>query len=101
VTWHRTGFFVIGHDRRKILYFNVTKHPSAFWIVQQMREAWPYTAAHRFLLFDRESKFGSDVVLFAREMGSPPMRTAFRSPWIELRNCRAYIHEWVKKKTSK
>jgi putative transposase len=41
-------FFVIGHDRRKILCFNVTKHPSAFWIVQQMREAWPYRAAHKF-----------------------------------------------------
>ena len=32
-------FFVIGHDRRKILWFNVTRNPSAFWIVQQMREA--------------------------------------------------------------
>jgi hypothetical protein len=32
-------FFVIGHDRRKILRFNVTRNPCAFWIVQQMREA--------------------------------------------------------------
>jgi len=32
-------FFVIGHERRKILRFNVTRHPSALWIVQQMREA--------------------------------------------------------------
>ena len=37
-------FFVIGHDRRKILRFNVTRNPEALWIVQQMREAWPYTA---------------------------------------------------------
>ena len=35
-------FFVIGHDRRKILRFNVTRNPNALWIVQQMREAWPY-----------------------------------------------------------
>jgi len=74
-------FFVIGHDRRKILRFNVTQNPNALWIVQQMREAWPYTAAHRFLLFDRDSKFGNDVVSSAREMGSRPVRTAFRSPW--------------------
>ena len=74
-------FFVIGHDRRKILRFNVTKHPSAFWIVQQMREAWPYTAVHRFLLFDRDAKFGDDVVSFTKQMGSLPVRTAFRSPW--------------------
>jgi hypothetical protein len=30
-----------------------------------MRETWPYSAAHRFLLFDHDSKFGNDVVSFA------------------------------------
>ena len=74
-------FFVIGHDRRKILRFNVTRTPNALWIVQQMREAWPYTPAHRFLLLDRDSKFGSDVISSAKDMGSQPVRTAFRSPW--------------------
>jgi len=74
-------FFVIGHDRRKILRFNVTQHPSAFWIVQKMREAWPYTAAQRFLLFDRDAKFGRDVVSFVSQMGTRAIRTAFRSPW--------------------
>jgi hypothetical protein len=47
-------FFVINHERRKILHCNVTSNPSASWIVQQMREAWPYAPAHKFLLFDRE-----------------------------------------------
>ena len=74
-------FFVIGHDLRKILRFNVTCNPNALWIVQQMREAWPYAPAHRFLVFDRDSKFGSDVVWTVRDMGSTPTRTAFRSPW--------------------
>jgi putative transposase len=74
-------FFVIGHDRRTILRFNVTRAPNALWIVQQMREAWPYTSAHRFLLFDRDAKFGNDVVATAKDLGSEPVRTAFRSPW--------------------
>jgi transposase InsO family protein len=74
-------FFVIGHERRKILRFNVTRNPCAFWIVQQMREAWPYAVTHKFLLFDRDSKFGSDVLSAVREMGSQAIRTAFRSPW--------------------
>lgn len=74
-------FFVIGHDRRKILRFNVTRNPTAFWIVQQMREAWPYSSAQRFLLFDRDAKFGNDVVSSVKQMGSLPIRTAFRSPW--------------------
>jgi putative transposase len=46
-----------------------------------MREAWPYAPAHRFLLFDHDSKFGSGVVSAVKEMGSRPTRTAFRSPW--------------------
>jgi putative transposase len=74
-------FFVIGHERRKILRFNVTRNPNALWIAQQMREAWPYAAVHKFLLLDHDSKFGSDVVSTAREIGTQPVRTAFRSPW--------------------
>ena len=74
-------FFIIGHDRRRILRFNVTGNPHALWIVQQLREAWPYTPAHRFLLLDRDAKFGDDVVRSAQAMGSEPVRTAFRSPW--------------------
>jgi putative transposase len=74
-------FFVIGHDRRKILHFNVTRNPNALWVAQQLREAWAYKQPHRFLLFDRDSKFGADVVSAVRDIGSQPTRIAFRSPW--------------------
>jgi putative transposase len=74
-------FFVIGHDRRKILHFNVTRNPNALWVAQQLREAWAFKQPHRFLLFDRDSKFGADVVSAVRDIGSLPTRTAFRSPW--------------------
>lgn len=74
-------FFVIGHERRRILRFNVTRNPNALWIVQQLREAWPYVPAHKFLLFDHDSKFGADVVSTTKHLGSQPIRTAFRSPW--------------------
>jgi putative transposase len=74
-------FFVIGHDRRRILHFNVTQNPNAIWIVQQMREAWPYASAQRFLIFDHDSKFGKDVISSAKNMGCAPVRTTFRSPW--------------------
>jgi putative transposase len=74
-------FFVVGHDRRRILHFNVTRNPHALWVLQQLREAWAYKQPHRFLLFDRDAKFGADVVSAVRDMGSEPTRTAFRSPW--------------------
>jgi hypothetical protein len=55
-------FFIIAHDRRRILRFNVTRNPSSLWIVQQMREAWPYSRAERFLLFDRDAKCAGEVI---------------------------------------
>jgi hypothetical protein len=73
--------FLIGHDRRRILHFNVTRNPSSHWIVQQLREAFPYEASHKYLIFDRDKKFGLDVIAAIRAMGSKPKRTSFRSPW--------------------
>jgi putative transposase len=35
-------FFVISHDRRQILHFNVTRHPTSSWVIQQLREAFPF-----------------------------------------------------------
>jgi hypothetical protein len=60
------GFFVISHDRRRILHFNVTKHPTSLSTVQQLREAFPFESAPRFLIFDRDGKYG---VGFPRQFG--------------------------------
>jgi len=51
---------VIDHGRRRILRFNVTRHPTSSWIVQQLREAFPYQLAPSFLIFDRDVKYGCD-----------------------------------------
>ena len=75
------GFFVIGHDRRRILHFGVTKHPTSAWVVQQLREAFPYNSSHKYLIFDRDTKFGAEVMVAVRTMGSEPIRTSFKSPW--------------------
>jgi len=75
-------FFVIAHDRRRILHCNVTRNPQAFWVAVQLHEMWEEgERLQRFLLFDRDSKFSSDVVSSVKAMGSQPVRTGFRSPW--------------------
>jgi len=75
-------FFIIGHDRRRILHCNVTRNPNALWVALQVHEAWEYGEQQpRFLIFDHDSKFGSAVVSTVKAMGSQPVRTAFRSPW--------------------
>jgi transposase InsO family protein len=74
-------FFVIGHDRRRILHFNITRHPTSQWIVQQLREAFPFESALRFLIFDRDAKYGSEVATAVRALKMDPVRTSFGSPW--------------------
>src|SRR5580658_4239493 len=50
-------FFVIAHDRRRILQCQVTSHPTSAWVIQQLREAFPYDSAPGYLIFDRGPQF--------------------------------------------
>ena len=47
-------FVVLAHDRRRILHFNVTAHPTAEWTAQQIVEAFPFDSAPKYLLRDRD-----------------------------------------------
>ena len=83
-------FFVIHHGRRHILQFAATYNPTSQWVIQQLREAFPFDAAPRFLIFDRDSTFSAAVVDFIKSMGTSPCRTSYRSPWQN-----AYAERWV------
>jgi transposase InsO family protein len=72
--------FVIKHGRRKILHFNVTRHPTAEWVVQQLREAFPEAAPYRYVILDRDSKFDADVIGFLQATGLEPKRTSVQAP---------------------
>lgn len=74
-------FFIVGHDRRRILHFNVTRHPTSAWIVQQLREAIPYHSVPKFLIFDHDAKYGLEVPAAIRAMKITGTRTSLRSPW--------------------
>jgi putative transposase len=74
-------FFVIHHGRRRILHVNVTDRPTAAWIIQQLREAFPFDTAPRYLIFDRDSKYSANVIALIKAAGVSPVRTSFRSPW--------------------
>ncbi len=69
-------FFVIEHGRRRILHFNVTRHPSAEWVVQQLREAFPEIGPYRYVILDRDSKFDATVIMFLKATGLKPKRTS-------------------------
>ena len=74
-------FFVIAQGRRKILHFNVTRHPTAEWVVQQLREAFPDAGPYRYAIFDRDSKFDAEVIGFLMATGLKPKRTSVQAPW--------------------
>ena len=74
-------FLLMSHDRRRILHFNVTTSPSARWTAQQVREAFPYDTAPRYLLRDRDGIFGADFVRCVKSMGIEEVVTAPASPW--------------------
>jgi putative transposase len=74
-------FFVIGHGRRRILHFKVTRHPTAEWVVQQLREAFPEPGPYRYIVFDRDSTFNNEVDTFLKATGLEPKRTSVQAPW--------------------
>ena len=74
-------WFVIDHGRRKILHFNVTTNPTAQWVIQQLREAFPYESAPGYLIYDNDSIFSDKVTGAIEYLAMEPRRTAYRSPW--------------------
>ena len=74
-------FVVLAHDRRRILHLNVTRHPTAAWTAQQIRNAFPWDTAPRFLLRDRDGTYGEEFRAYLDAMGIDEVLTAPQSPW--------------------
>ena len=53
-------FVVLSHERRQVVHFGVTERPTQEWTMQQMREAFPWDQAPRYVLRDRDAIYGSD-----------------------------------------
>ena len=73
--------FVIHHGRREILHCNVTRHPTAEWTLQQLREAFPDAMGCRYVILDHDSKFDRGVTDFLKATGLKVKRTGIQSPW--------------------
>jgi putative transposase len=71
----------LSHNRRRIIHFNVTAHPTAQWSAQQLRNAFCDGEPPRFLIRDRDTKFGEVFTNTASALGMEPHLTAYRSPW--------------------
>src|SRR6266403_1214034 len=74
-------FIVLSHNRRRLVHFGVTGHPTAEWTAQQLREAFPWEEAPRYLLRDRDLCYGELSPKAADWMWIEEVLTAPYSPW--------------------
>jgi len=74
-------FVVLSHERRRVLHFGVTEHPTQEWTMQQLREAFPWNQAPRYVLRDRDAIYGQDFAGMMKGMGMEEVMSAPRSPW--------------------
>jgi len=72
---------VLAHDRRRVVYFNVTEHPTAEWTAQQLVEAFAWESPPKYLLRDRDAIYGNRFRKCLRGLGVKDRPSAPRSPW--------------------
>ncbi len=74
-------FLMLAHDRRRIVHFNVTEHPTAQWTAQQIVEAFPFDTAPQYLLRDGDGIYGDRVRRKLKSLSIDEVVTAPASPW--------------------
>jgi putative transposase len=74
-------FIVLRHDRRRVVHFNVTTHPTAAWVSQQIRESFPFDESPPYLIRDRDGIYGEKFQRCLRNMEVEEVLTAPHSPW--------------------
>ena len=75
------AFVILRHDRRHVVHFNVTAHPTAEWTAQQIVEAFPFDEAPRFLIRDRDGIYGDVFQQRVMNLGVEQVICPPRSPW--------------------
>jgi len=75
------AFLVVGHGRRQLLWFAVTRHPTAEWLAQQIVEAFPWGTAPTYLVRDNDGAYGRAFTDRVRTMRIRDRPISPRSPW--------------------
>jgi transposase InsO family protein len=75
------AFLVLGHGRRQLLWFEVTRHPTAEWLARQITEAFPWASAPAYLVRDNDRAYGQVFTSRVRAMGVRDRPISPGSPW--------------------
>lgn len=76
----RYGFFIVEVGSRRVVHFGVTPNPTDAWVAQQLREATGFGAAPRFLIRDRDHKYGVAFTCVAKGTRIEILKTPYRAP---------------------
>ncbi len=74
-------FLVLAHERRRVIHFNVTQHPTAEGTATQVAQAFPWDTAPRYLLRDRDRVYGDAFRIQVASMQITEVLTAHQAPW--------------------
>jgi len=75
------AFLVLGHGRRQLLWFEVTRHPTAEWLARQITEAFPWASAPTYLMRDNDRSYGHVFTSRVKAMGIRDRPISPGSPW--------------------
>src|ERR1700693_3874250 len=75
------ALLVLGHGRRQLLWFEVTRHPTAEWLAQQITEAFPWASVPTYLVRDNDGAYGHVFSRRVMAMGIRDRPISPRSPW--------------------
>ncbi|MGH7417290.1 MAG: integrase core domain-containing protein, partial [Candidatus Rokuibacteriota bacterium] len=72
---------VLAHQRRRVVHFNVTEHPTAHWTAQPIVDASPDDTAPSYLRRDRDHVYGEQFRHRVKGMRIDEVLTTPHSPW--------------------
>jgi len=85
--------FFIQHERRRLIHFNVTAHPTVAWVWQQLANATPDGRQPRSLIHDRDGVYGADFGARTARLGIRSVRTPIRAP--RANGCVERAHQTI------
>jgi putative transposase len=81
------ALFVLGHERRKVIHFDITQNPTQVWLARQITEAFPWDTAPRYLLRDRDTSYGQ---VFHNRLEAMAIEEVVTAIAVAERLCRAH-----------
>ncbi len=74
-------FVILSLDRRRVIHFNVTRHPTAEWTSRQLIQAFPFESSPKYIIRDRDGIYGEKVLETIKFLNVNDIVISARSPW--------------------